>query len=176
MSGDIGKGPLGPAPSMARRPPQSTPQDPEFEARVRADFGRQEAMALLGATIARVEPGLVEVRMPFRRDLAQQHGFFHAGLVGAIADSAGGYAAHTLMPAASEVLTVEYKLNLLAPAAGDTAFATGRVVRSGRTLTVCELEVEVELAGERKTCAWGLQTLIRRTPDDLSRPAEREVA
>lgn len=141
--------------------------EPGYEQRTRDSFARQAAMGLLGARMTRVEPGLVEIQLPFRPDLAQQHGFFHAGFLGTIADSAGGYAAFTLMPAGSEVLTVEYKLNLLAPAAGTLAVAQGRVLRAGATLSVCELEVLVERDGRRKTCAWGLQTIIRRDPDAL---------
>jgi len=124
-------------------------------------------MAFLGARMTRVEPGIVEIELPFRRELEQQHGFFHAGILGAVADSAGGYAAYTLMPPRSQVLTVEYKLNLLSPAFGELAIATGRIVRAGRTLSVCELQVVVEKAGKRKTCAWGLQTLICRMDDEF---------
>lgn len=141
-----------------------------LEDRVRADFDEQEAMKLLGARVVRVQEGVVEIELPFRPELSQQHGFFHAGLLATIADSAGGYAAYTLMPPGSEVLTVEFKLNLLAPASGDLAVARGRVVRAGRTLTVAEIEVEVAGDGERKRCVTGLQTLIRRSSEDLEGP------
>jgi uncharacterized protein (TIGR00369 family) len=117
-------------------------------------------MALLGAHLTRIEPGLVEIEAPFRTDLTQQHGYFHAGVTSALADTAGGYAGFTLFPANSSVLTVEFKINLIAPAAGEGLLAVGRVIKSGRTLTVCSLEVHA-LAGERRTpCATGLQTLI----------------
>jgi uncharacterized protein (TIGR00369 family) len=137
-----------------------TPVDPAYVARVEASFGRQGIMGLLGARLTRIEPGLCEIQLPYRPDLGQQHGYFHAGVTSTIADSAGGYAGFTLFPADSSVLTVEFKINLLAPADGDLLIATGRVIRSGRTLTVCELDVEVEKAGKRTACAHGLQTLI----------------
>ncbi len=117
-------------------------------------------MPLIGAELSRVEPGEVEIRLPYREDLTQQDGYVHAGIVATIADSAGGYAAYTLMPAGTRVLSVEFRLHLLAPADGELLVATGRVVRSGRTLTVCELEVVAEKGGERTACAWGSQTVI----------------
>jgi len=137
-------------------------QDPEFETRIRDSFVRQKVMGLIGARLARVEPGRVEIELPFRDDLTQQHGFFHAGIVGTIADSAGGYAGYTLMPAGSSVLSVEYKINLMAPADGERLRATGQVVRAGRTITVCDLEVVVVKAGVETLCARGMQTLICR--------------
>jgi uncharacterized protein (TIGR00369 family) len=136
------------------------PSDPDFEARVRASFERQKVMRLIGARLLRVEPGLVEIELPFRDDLTQQHGFFHAGITSTIADSAAGYAAYTLFPAGSSVLTVEFKVNLLAPAEGERLVATGRVVRSGRTLTVCDLDVIAFREGRATPCARGLSTLI----------------
>ena len=134
---------------------------------MRASFERQKVMALIGAELTRVTPGRVEIELPFRDDLTQQHGFFHAGIVGTIADSAGGFAAYTLMPAGASVLSVEYKINLMAPADGERLIATGQVVRAGRTLTVCELAVEALKGGTRTRCAWGSQTLIclRDRPD-----------
>jgi uncharacterized protein (TIGR00369 family) len=134
--------------------------DPNFAERVRASFGRQGIMALIGAKLARVEPGVVSIELPYRGDLTQQHAFFHAGVTSTIADSAGGYAGFTLFPADSSVLTVEYKINLLAPADGERLVATGRVKKPGRTLTVCDLEVEVLKGGRRTVCAVGMQTLI----------------
>ena len=136
------------------------PKDPEFEHRIRESFGRQALMRTIGAKIARVEPGRVEILLPFRADLTQQHGYLHAGVTGAIADSAGGYAAYSLFPAQSSVLTVEFKINLLAPAAGEQFIASGEVVKPGRTLTVCRLEVTA-IQGEMRTLiAIGQQTLI----------------
>ena len=136
------------------------PADPDFADRVRDSFDRQKIMDLIGARLARVEPGLVEIELPFKEDLTQQHGFFHAGITSTIADSAGGYAAFSLFPADSAVLTVEYKINLIAPADGERLVAVGRVVKPGRTLTVCTLEVDAEKNGVRKTCAVGQQTII----------------
>ncbi len=136
------------------------PADADFERRVRDSFLRQGAMRLLGARLGIVEPGRVDIELPFREELSQQHGFFHAGIASTIADSAGGYAAYTLFPADSSVLTVEFKINLVAPAQGEKLIATGRVKKSGRTLTVCEFEVVVIQSGQGKTCALGLQTLM----------------
>ncbi len=117
------------------------PQDPGYDARVRASFARQAFMATLGARLAAVEPGRVVVELPFRAELGQQHGFLHAGAATAVVDSACGYAALTLMPPGSAVLSVEFKVNLLAPGAGARFRAVGRVVRAGRTLTVCSGEL-----------------------------------
>jgi uncharacterized protein (TIGR00369 family) len=123
------------------------PQDPDFAERVRASFARQKFMATCGARIVSVRPGEVVLELDFRDDLTQQDGFLHAGVVSAVADSACGYAALTLMPADHSVLSVEFKTNLLAPARGARFRATGRVVRAGRTLTVCTAEV-VGVGGE----------------------------
>lgn len=117
-------------------------------------------MAYLGAELQSVEPGRVTVGLAFRSELSQQHGFFHAGIVSTIADSAGGYAGFTLFPADSGVLTVEFKVNLIAPAEGERAVAVGEVLRHGRTLTVCQLDAYVEKDGRRTHCATGLQTLM----------------
>jgi len=136
------------------------PKDPGFETRIRDSFVRQKVMGLIGARLLGIEPGRVEIELPFRDDLTQQHGFFHAGIVGTIADSAGGYAGYTLMPAGSSVLSVEYKINLMAPADGERLVASGQVVRPGRTLTVCDLEVLVFKGGSPAVCARGMQTLI----------------
>ncbi|HEX7186078.1 MAG TPA: PaaI family thioesterase [Thermoanaerobaculia bacterium] len=143
-------------------------RDPDYGARVRSSFERQSFMKTLGAELTVVEPGFCEIRMPYREGLGQQHGYFHAGALGAIADSAGGYAAFTLMEADDSVLSVEYKLNLLAPGRGETAIARGRVVRPGRTLTVCQVEVFVVRGGAESLCAAMQQTVIRMAgrPDD----------
>jgi len=117
-------------------------------------------MRHLGAELAEVAPGLVKIRMPYSRTLTQQHGYFHAGATSAIADSAGGYAGFTLFPENSSVLTIEFKINLVAPAQGDYLEATGKVVKSGRTLTICQLEVHGVRGNERTLVALGQQTLI----------------
>jgi len=137
------------------------PANPDFEDRVRDSFQRQGIMDLIGAHLSLVAPGHVEIELPFRSDLTQQHGFFHAGATSTVADSAGGYAAFSLFPSEASVLTVEYKINLIAPAKGERLRAVGRVLRPGRTLTLCDLEVFAEEAGGSKLCAKGLQTLMR---------------
>lgn len=133
---------------------------PEVRARIRASFERQGLMDHLGARIADIAPGRVRIVLPRRHEVTQQHGYFHAGATSAIADSAGGYAAFTLFPENTSVLTVEYKINLLAPAMGDNLEAVGTVLKSGRTLTVCRLEVLAVRDGGRSLVASGQQTLI----------------
>src|SRR5262249_28111787 len=118
--------------------------DPGFEALVRDSFAQQAMMRTLGAELVAVRAGEVEIALPFRSDLTQQHGYLHAAVVTAIADSACGYAASTLMSAGSEVLSVEFKVNLLAPAAGRRFVARARVLRPGRTLAVCAAEVSAQ--------------------------------
>ena len=137
------------------------PADPDFARRTRDSFSRQGAMAHLGAVLGRIEPGFVEIALPYRPELSQQHGFFHAGIVATVADSAGGYAAYTLFPADAGVLTVEFKVNLMAPADGERIVAAGRVIRTGRTITVAQFDVHVEKGGRRTHCATGLQTIMR---------------
>ena len=140
---------------------QFQPEDPEFEQRARASFSRQRVMETIGATMSRVAPGEVEIMLPFRADLTQQHGFLHAGVVTTIVDSACGYAALTLMPAGAGILTVEYKVNLLAPAAGTHMVARGRVTRPGRTITVCAGDVYAyDADGKEKLVATMLATMM----------------
>ncbi|MGV9851525.1 PaaI family thioesterase [Streptomyces sp. NPDC003442] len=135
---------------------------PAVRKRVQDSFDRQGLMSHLGARLAHIAPGRVRIVLPSRPEVTQQHGYVHAGATSAIADSAGGYAALTLFDEDSDVLTVEYKINLLAPAAGDHLEAIGTVLRPGRTLTVCGLEVYgVQGDGTRKLVANGQQTLIR---------------
>lgn len=137
-----------------------TALDPAMEARVRASFASQGLMHHLGAELAEVGHGRVCIRMPFRPELTQQLGYFHAGGTSAIADTAGGYAGYTVFPIDTEVLTVEFKINLLAPGQGDYLEAIGTVVRSGRTLTICQVEV-FGVTGEKRTqVALCQQTLI----------------
>jgi len=130
--------------------------------RVRASFARQRFMQYLGAELDEVGEGVCTISCRPRPELGQQHGYVHAGAVAAIADSAAGYAALSLMPAGSEVLTVEYKLNLMAPATGDLLVARGRVLRAGRTLTVAEATVGALSEGVETPCAALLSTLMRR--------------
>jgi uncharacterized protein (TIGR00369 family) len=144
-----------------------TPRDPAWRERVRESFARQTIMKTIGAGLVRVAPGEVDIELPFRDDLCQQHGFLHAGVVTAIADSAGGYAALSLMPPSAAVLTVEFKVNLLAPARGDRFLARGRVLRPGRTLTVCSAEVVAVNDGRERPVAAMLTTMmaVEERPD-----------
>lgn len=141
---------------MTHAPPISD----ETIARIKESFSRQGLMKHLGAVITHVASGEVTITMPFREELSQQHGYFHAGGTSAIADSAGGYAAFTLFPENSSVLTVEFKMNLIAPAEGNRLEATGHVVKSGRTLTICQLDVFACSGDLRKRVAIGQQTLM----------------
>ena len=139
--------------------------DPAFATRIRESFRRQKAMALIGARLARVEAGEVEVALPFRDDLTQQKGFVHGGIIGMIADTACGYAAFSLMPADGSLVTVEYKMNILKPGRGALR-ALGTVIRPGRTLTVARAEVYAEDGSHVATM---LQTLMA-LPDRPDRP------
>ena len=143
------------------------PEDPDFRQRVTASFKRQKIMAHLGAELTRIDAGLVEISLPFREELCQQHGFFHAGVTSTIADSAGGYAAYSLFPPGAAVLTVEFKINLLAPAKGEKLVAIGAVVNPGKTLTVCDVEVHAVTGADTRLCAKMQQTLIRRDGVEL---------
>lgn len=134
--------------------------NPAFAERVRQSFARQPFMHLIAAEMVEVAPGSVEIRLPYKSDLAQQHGFFHGGVVGTLADNACGYASFTLADAESSVLTVEYKLNLMAPAAGETLIARGRVLRPGRTLVVAQADVFTLREGVEKPVATALATLM----------------
>ncbi len=138
-----------------------TAPDPDFVRRVEASFAAQGMMGHMGAKLRLVEPGLCEIELPYSEGVSQQHGFFHGGAVGTIADSAAGYAAFSLMDASDGVLTVEYKLNLMAPARGELLIARGRVLRPGRTLTVTRAEVSVVRDGQETPCAAMQQTMMR---------------
>jgi uncharacterized protein (TIGR00369 family) len=127
--------------------------DPQVERRVRESFARQVAMSTIGATIAAVRAGEVEIVLPFSDALTQQHGFIHAGVVAMIVDTTCGYAALTVMPADAAVLTTEFKLNLLSPAKGERLRAVGRVVRPGRKLVVCLGDVYAEEGVQAKQVA-----------------------
>ena len=138
--------------------------DPGFAARVRSSFEAQAYMRLIGARLERVEPGAVDIGLDFREDLTQQDGFLHAAVVAGIADSACGYAAYTLMPAGSRVLSVEFKTNLLRPAKGERFRAEGRVIRAGRTVSVVRADVLAfgESGEEGRIVATMLGTMIRQ--------------
>jgi uncharacterized protein (TIGR00369 family) len=137
-----------------------TPKVANFEERVRASFDRQPFMQTIGASLARVAPGEAEIVMAVTPGLGQQHGFVHAGVVSALADTACGYAAFSLMPASAGVLTTEFKVSLLAPAAGERLVAVGRVVKPGRTLMVTQGEVFAETGAERRLVALLTATLM----------------
>jgi len=132
------------------------PGDPNFEARVRASFEKQQLMTTIGAMLDRVEAGKVDIRLPFRADLTQQHGFLHAGTIAAVADSACGYAALSLMPSDAGVLSIEFKVNMLAPAKGDAIVARGLVIRAGRTIMVCRADV-VSITGRDEKLVAAMQ-------------------
>jgi uncharacterized protein (TIGR00369 family) len=144
----------------AAHPGHWKPQDPGYAARVRASFARQGAMRTLGAELTAVEPGYCAIALVPRAEIAQQHGYVHAGVVAAIVDSAGGYAGFTLFPETASVLTVEFKLNLLAPASGERLVAEGFVVKPGRTLAVTRGEVHAVHGGKRTLVALMQQTLM----------------
>ena len=131
-----------------------------YEARVRESFARQGAMNLIGAEISEVAPGYCAIAVAPRPELSQQHGYVHAGIVSAIVDSAGGYAGFTLFPEDASVLTVEFKLNLVAPAKGERIVAEGFVVKPGRTLAITRGEVHAEEGGKRTLVAIMQQTLM----------------
>lgn len=134
------------------------------ERRIRESFAKQGLMTHLGARIASVTPGRVVIALPHRAEVTQQNGYIHAGATSAIADSAGGYATLTLCPPDSDVLTVEYKINLVAPAVGERLEAVGEVVKAGRTLTVTALDVHAVRNGSRTLVATGQQTVMCLRP------------
>jgi uncharacterized protein (TIGR00369 family) len=134
-------------------PPTFEPRNPDFDARVRESFARQAAMRTLGATLAEVKPGHVEITLPWAEPLTQQHGFLHAGMVATALDSACGYAGFSLMAADAAVLTIEFKINLLAPAQGQRFRMVGTVVKPGRTVTVCEGQAWAFDGGQEKLVA-----------------------
>lgn len=136
------------------------PKDPLWREKTEESFARQGAMGLIGAALADVWPGGCEIRLPWRTDLTQQHGFFHAGITSTIVDSAAGYAGFTLMPENTSVLSVEFKINLLAPADGELLIATGEVVKPGRNLIITRGDAWAVKAGKLTHCAMMQQTLM----------------
>ncbi len=137
------------------------PRNPAFAEQIRQSFAKQTIMDLIGAELSRVEPGIIEITLPYRADLTQQHGYMHAGIVTTIADTASGYAAYTLMPPNSEVLSVEFKVNLLRPAKGEKFVAVAEVIKSGKTLTVVRADVfGVNHDEQRELVATMLSTMI----------------
>ena len=147
-----------------------TLQNPEFERLVRESFERQQVMRTLSARLTSIAPGEVGIELPYRKALTQQHGFLHAGIVTAVLDSACGYAAFTLMPLGAGVLSVEFKVNLLAPAKGDVLIARGRVLRAGRTISVCQADGIMRSGSHETPVATMLATIMTVTgrPDMVS--------
>lgn len=137
-----------------------TPKDENFVEKVRASFSAQSVMKLIGAEITKIEAGAVDIELPYRKDLTQQNGFVHAGIITAIADTACGYAAFSLMPKDADVLSVEFKVNLLSPAIGEKFLAEGRVLRAGKTLTIVQGNVFAVSENQQKHVAMMLATLM----------------
>lgn len=135
-------------------------RNPSFAEEVRKSFAQQSIMQLIGAELTRIEPGVVEISLPYRRDLTQQDGYLHAGIITTIADSAAGYAAYSLMPAGASVLSVEFKVNLLRPAQGEKFLARAEVIKPGKTLTVVRADVFGIRGGERTLVATLLGTMF----------------
>lgn len=146
---------------MSREPFQ--PQDPQYERRVRSSFERQQAMQTIGAFLAEIDPGRVVIELPYSQALTQQHGFLHAGMIAAALDSACGYAGSTLMPHDAGVLTIEYKINLLAPGKGQLFRMEGLVTKPGRTIVVADGKAWAIDEGREKLIATMTATLMTVT-------------
>jgi len=144
-------------------------RDPEFRARIQQSFDRQGFMKLMGAELSLLEPGICEVAVDYRSDLAQQKGLFHGGVMGTLADTACGYAAYSLMAAQDSLLTVEYKLNIMGPGDGERLSARANVVRAGARLTICEGRLYIEKSGIKKECGLVTATMMR-LPDTSDMP------
>ncbi len=136
------------------------PIDPDYEARIRSSFEKQGVMKTIGASLVKIAPGEVVIEFSYDPSLTQQHGYIHAGVVTTVVDTACGYAAYTLMPAGSEVLSIEYKVNFMSPARGETFKGIGKVLRSGRTITVCSGDVVAVENGKERVVATMLATMI----------------
>lgn len=134
--------------------------NPDFAGRVRESFARQAFMVHIGAVLLDVAPGRCVIDLPFREELTQQHGFFHGGIIGTLADNACGYAAFTLAPADASILTVEYKMNIVSPGDGERLVARAEVVRPGRSLVVCRCDVLAVKDGSEKLAATALATMM----------------
>ena len=144
------------------------PQDPDYAARVTASFARNRLLGSFGVAIKGIKPGHVTMSLPFREDLCQQHGYLHGGVLAALLDSASGYAGLTLMPVSAAVLGVEFKVNFVAPAIGERVDVFGRVLKSGRTLTVCAGDAYAVADGTQKLVASMLNTVMAVTDRDIS--------
>jgi uncharacterized protein (TIGR00369 family) len=140
------------------------PQFPEYKAKVEQSFTEQKFMQHIGAELVDVQPGFCEIHVPFNENLTQQNGFFHAGVVGTVADNASGYASLSLMAEKSSVLSVEFKLNLMRPADGDLLIGKGNVLKYGKTLTICRSDVFIVKEGIEKLCAAAQLSMIELEP------------
>lgn len=150
------------------------PVDPDYEKKVTDSFAGQPFMNFINAQLVAVKPGYCEIHLPYKNDLCQQHGYFHAGIIGTISDNCGGYAAFSLMPAGASVLTVEYKMNLVAPGDGELLIGQAKVIKPGRTLTICRTEVFVIKKGTQTLCATSLMTVMTMAGKrDLPLPVKR---
>ncbi|NND62230.1 MAG: PaaI family thioesterase [Flavobacteriaceae bacterium] len=141
-----------------------TPKFSGYKQKVYSSFEAQKFMELLGAQLTVLEPGFCQIEVPYKDSLTQQNGYFHAGVIGTIADNTAGYAAFSLMEEKASILTVEYKINLIAPAKGDKLIGKGQVVKSGRTLSVCTSELFSVSKGVENLCAVSQSTLISLLP------------
>jgi uncharacterized protein (TIGR00369 family) len=135
-------------------------KDPDWEAKARASFVRQGVMGFIGAELTELRPGWCEIRLPYRPELTQQHGYFHAGIIATVVDSAAGYAGFSMMPTGSSVLSVEFKLNLLAPGDGELLIATGEVIKPGKTLVITRGDAYIVKGDKTTHCATMQQTLM----------------
>ena len=135
-------------------------KDPDWEAKARASFVRQGVMGFIGAELTELRPGWCEIRLPYRPELTQQHGYFHAGIIATVVDSAAGYAGFSMMPTGSSVLSVEFKLNLLAPGDGELLIATGEVIKPGKTLVITRGDAYIVKGDQTTHCATMQQTLM----------------
>ncbi len=137
-----------------------TPKDNDFASKVKNSFAEQKFMSFINAELVKIEPGICEIHIPYNKNITQQNSFFHAGIVGTIADNSAGYAAFSLMNKDSSILTVEFKMNLISPADGELLIGRGNVLKYGRTLTVCRSDVFIVKDGIEKLCAASQSTLI----------------
>ncbi len=136
------------------------PKSKNYIEKVRESFERQEFMKLICASLVDVQPGYCEIHVPYQESLTQQHGFFHAGVISTIADNTAGYAGFSLMEENSSVLTVEFKINLIAPGDGEVLIGKSNVIKHGRTLTICKSDIFIRKNGKEKLCAVSQLTLI----------------
>jgi uncharacterized protein (TIGR00369 family) len=139
---------------------QFKPSYINYEKKVRESFEHQAFMEFIGAKLIDIKPGYCEIHLPYKKELSQQHGFFHAGIIGTIADNTGGYAAYSLMSVDTSILSVEYKLNFVSPGDGELLIGRGKVIKPGRTLTVCRSDIFVVKKENEKLCATCLMTLM----------------